>query len=105
MTTTLIPVEDGKVPTPTIYTLHAASSGIPVLVAPDGAAYGPSDVLPTGETAKLLVERIERGQGALFDFTDGRARRHAEGIKYEGDTDHDPLNLLDPHPLVAAFIR
>lgn len=37
-------------------TEHAASSyGIPVLVAPDGTAYGKSDVLPSGSTGFMAV--------------------------------------------------
>lgn len=108
MNTKLIPILNGEVPTPSLFTLstdHAASSyGIPVLVDEGGNAYSPEDVMPSGESAKALVERIERGQGALFDFTDGRARQNAEGIRFQGDTDHDPLDLDHAHPFVTLFI-
>lgn len=107
MKTSLIPIPEGIVPTPTIYTLsteHSSSSyGIPVLVGPDGVAYGPGDIIPTGETAKTLVERIERGEGALFDFADGRARAFAEGLEFAGDCERDPVNLLAPHPFIEKF--
>lgn len=42
----------------TLTTEHAASSyGIPVLVVGE-TAYGPGDVLPTGETARAFVGRF-----------------------------------------------
>jgi len=105
----MIEMPAGKVPSPTIYTLsteHAASiSGVPVLVDAAGNAYGPEDTLPNGETAKALVQRIERGEGALFDFCDGRARASAEGIEYKGEANLDPLDLLSQHPFVALFCK
>ena len=99
-------IANNIIPTPTIYTLttdHAASSyRIPVLVDADGNAYGPSDTLPSGESARSFVERIEAGKGELFTFEDGRAPQHAEGIK---DSSGDMTDLLNPSPFVTLFLK
>jgi hypothetical protein len=47
----------------TLTTDHAASSyGLPVLVC-DGEAYGPGDILPSGESAAEWVTRWMRSPG------------------------------------------
>lgn len=52
--------KDGEIPVWVTYSLtdeHAQSSyGRPVLVGPDGTAYGPDDRLPNGDWAALAVQ-------------------------------------------------
>jgi hypothetical protein len=70
---------------------HPASShGQPVLVDPDGIAYGPADIRKRiyqadvarmlGSTAQAIVGRINRGTLPRFDGFDERGR----GYWYEG---------------------
>jgi excisionase family DNA binding protein len=57
----------------TLTTEHAASYGQPVLVSPDGTAYGPGDLLTTAQAAAItgvgmrtMQEYVERGRIAAI---------------------------------------
>lgn len=85
----------------TLTTNHASSSyGQPVLVDSHGQAFGPNDILETGERARDFVLRVSRGRGKLIQHTDGRSPEHAEGIK---DSSGDLYDLIGFSPFVVSF--
>ena len=54
-------------------TSHSASSyGTPVLIDEDGQAYGPGDMLPSGESAADYVRRKMPGDPGAERFLEGQ---------------------------------
>lgn len=77
----------------TLTTNRAESShGIPVLTDANGTAYGPADILPSGESARSLVSRLSTGHS--------RCTLNSAGISVPIELltvdGADPIELLGP---------
>jgi hypothetical protein len=87
-------------------TNHAASSyGQPVLVDEAGTAYGPNDILPTGEGAAFFVARMERGGSRLARFAPECVPMPIERLDLSECDGFDPLDPAKKFAEVAEFSR
>lgn len=81
---------------------HAASSyGIPVLVDEEGSAFGPSDIIATGETAKAFVQRWMAGGMRIARRSFGSAPEFIERMDVETD---DPLAIDEQNEMMRLFV-
>jgi hypothetical protein len=106
MTTNNNQTGDTKMKTYRLTTNHAASSyGQPVLVDEAGTAYGPNDILPTGEGAVFFVARMERGGSRLMRVTPQSTPEPIERLDLSECDGFDPLEPAKKFAEVAEFLR
>lgn len=94
----------------TLTTNHAASSyGQPVLVdmtgiahGQTGEAYGPADIISTGETAKAFVQRWLAGGMRMEKRGHENAPEYVETLNVDTE---DPLALEEQDGMMRDFIR